>query len=87
MCLEIVEEPEVHQSVNQLQKGTWFKESEGQIYVIVHDDRCGENRIVCAGGYYDPFIIDVPMETIKVEKVLKRGTVLKITRSVLEGGL
>ena len=87
MCLEILEEPQDHQTVEHLQKGTWFTDSGGQIHVIVHDDRCGENRIVCVGGSYDPFIADIPLDTIKVEKVLKRGTVLKITRAVMEGGL
>ena len=86
MCLTIVAEPIEHKNADELKTGTWFTDPEGQIYVLIRDDRNNETRILCAGGYYDPFILNIPTDKIKVSKILDAGTILKIITPFVEGG-
>ena len=87
MSLILVKEPKITEvrKAQELEPGTWFIDRDGQIYVIVLDDRTHEKRVLCAGNFYKPFIVNVPLSTFDVRKVLQSGTLLQITTTVQEG--
>lgn len=87
MSLTVVKEPKNTdvKKVSELEVGTWFLDKDGQIYVLVLDDRTHEKRILCAGNFYRPFIVNVPLNTFEVQKTLQSGTLLQITQVVQEG--
>ena len=88
MSLILVKEPKIAkvQKAQELEPGTWFINQDGQIYVIVLDDRTHEKRVLCAGNFYKPFIVNVPLNTFVVKKILQSGTLLQITATVQTGG-
>lgn len=80
MSLTVVMEPSVvtAKNANELSPGTWFMDVEGQVYIIAIDDRTNEKRVLCAGNFYRPFIVNVPLKEFEVKKVLQIGTLLQI---------
>ena len=73
MSLMVVKEPKVSKlkKVPELEVGTWFLDRDGQIYVLVLDDRTHEKRVLCVGNFYHPFIVNVPLNTFEVQKILQ----------------
>ncbi len=86
MSLMLMKEPETMQarSVAELRIGTWFIDSDQQIYLVALDDRTNERRIICIGSYYHPFIVNIPTEVIDIERVLPTGTTFHITE-IMQG--
>lgn len=68
------------ENANELQCGTWFLDKYGQVFVIVLDDRTSENRVICLGDYCKPFIPNISADNIEVKKLLRVGTLLKISQ-------
>ena len=89
MSLVLVSEPEkdLPREASELSHGTWFIDNYDQVYVVAHDDRSCEKRIVCTGDFCDPFIPNIAAKHIEVKQVLRPGSVLEITSAVplLEG--
>ena len=69
MSLTVVMEPSVIEvkNANELSIGTWFLDAQGQVYVIALDDRTNEKRVLCAGNFYRPFIVNVPLRDFEVK--------------------
>lgn len=88
MSLTLIKEPKLSdvKNVNELDIGTWFIDRDGQIYAVVLDDRTNEKRVLCAGNFYNPFIVNVPLKTFTVQKILQSGTLLQITSALQDGG-
>jgi len=88
MSLTLVKEPsgKEHKTVDELSLGTWFIDTAGQIYVIALDDRTDEKRVLCAGNFYKPFIVNVPLAEFEILKILEVGTVLEISETSNYGG-
>lgn len=88
MSLTLVREPKISglKKVQELGIGTWFLDKDGQIYVVVLDDRTNEKRVLSVGNFYRPFIVNVSLKTFEVQKILQSGTLLQITQAVQEGG-
>jgi hypothetical protein len=86
MSLTIAREPDEiqHRKATSLHPGTWFLENDGQVYVIVLDDRTHENRVLCLGNFYQPFITNLPLHTFQVSKILQVGTLLQISTTLQE---
>lgn len=87
MCLTIATEPTNHKSSDEFKIGTWFTDTEGQIFVLVRDDRNDEHRILCAGPYYHPFILNIPIGNFLDSRTLEKGTLLKIIKPFVEEGI
>lgn len=80
MSVIILNEPkeiEVTRATNLL-LGTWFLDSDDQIFVLALDDRTNEKRIVSLGHGCRPYITDSPIYSIKVKRTLLPGAVLQI---------
>ena len=86
MCLQIHEEPNDLMMTNELNPQTWFTDLERAIYCVVRDDRTGENRIVCLERLYDPYLVDLPMDTISAPRILPKGTTFVIATPTIGGG-
>jgi hypothetical protein len=87
MCLTVVMEPTLIEasSASELSIGTWFLDAQGQVYVIALDDQTNEKRVLCVGNFNKPFMVNVSLKDIEVNKLLQIGTLLQISTTANYG--
>ena len=68
---------------SDLDSGTWFTDQFGQIFLIALDDRFNERRLVSVGDFCQPFIPNIGLSNVDVDRILLPGSMMQITASIL----
>ena len=89
MSVALIDEPRFGSNlkVHSLNSGSWFIDHFGQIFLVALGDRSNEKRVICVGDYCKPFIANVSLSHLEIDRVLMPGTTLKIVQTNnLNGG-
>ena len=84
MSLILVKQPiyTKGERADSLKTGTWFMDRYDQIFLTALDDRNNEKRAICVGDFCEPFIPNIPLCHIDVDRVLVAGTILQIVSNL-----
>jgi len=82
MSLVIIKEPKEQnvQAVGEFEPGTWFLDLDGQISVVLIDERTYEKRVLVIGATCRPYIASRAPWHFRASKVLSSGTILQIVQ-------
>jgi hypothetical protein len=83
MSVIVRHEPQIitTKRLDHYRPGTWFIDHYGQIFLLALDDRSDEVRLICAGDFCTPFIANVGVHEVDINRILLPGTTLQITTS------